>query len=265
MKIIAHRGANREALENTWIAFEKAIDAGAEMIELDAQMTADGEVVIVHDDHLQRVVDTTYDMCVSRLTADEVRNLKLKDGSHIPFLKDVIQEILPRIDINIEIKGSSLVLAEKVGDMVSQSKYHDKVLLSSFEWIPLRLLEKKFSFIKRAFLCGGEPAWYVFPSGAPHIFLDEIHTNIIHPCVHIVTENLMDQAKARGWTVNVWIPMDGEEEGREDLWVSMLSLEVDGLCTNYPRQLKRWLEEVDANAEIFARIEKDLAHKVHRT
>ncbi len=54
MLVIAHRGANKEALENSWTAFAKAIDAGATRIELDVQLSRDGHAVIMHDDHMLR-------------------------------------------------------------------------------------------------------------------------------------------------------------------------------------------------------------------
>ena len=55
MLVIAHRGANKEAPENSWSAFEKAIEGGSDRIELDAQMTRDGIPVVIHDSSLQRV------------------------------------------------------------------------------------------------------------------------------------------------------------------------------------------------------------------
>src|ERR1043165_8826998 len=94
--------------------------------------------------------------------------------------------------------------------------------------------------------CGDEEYWCrSFPRTlatlAPQVFLEKIGTNILHPHMGLVNENLMDQARARGWTVYAWAPMVGEEEDREGTWAALKTFGLHGLCTNYPRQFKRWL------------------------
>ncbi len=263
MIIIAHRGANREALENSWDAFEKAVDAGAAMIEFDVHLTRDGEIVVAHDHDLFKVTGEHCD--VRKLKRSDIESRRLLDGSLIPFLKEVLNRFLPCIQLNIEIKGSSVELAKAVGNMVSSHSGADKVIISSFGLPPLEYLAYHEPHLKRAFLCGGDHSWRGIKSYAPNIYMDELNTNILHPCCTMVNENLMDQAKSRGWIVNAWVPMDYEEENREAFWTAMQTLGVDGLCTNYPRQLKRWFEEVETNATIFSRIEKDLANRFHRS
>ena len=61
----------------------------------------------------------------------------------------------------------------------------------------------------------------------------------------------MDQARMRGWEVNAWVPMIGEEEDREGLWSVLQTLGIDGLCTNYPRQLKEWLSEAQGDYDLY--------------
>jgi glycerophosphoryl diester phosphodiesterase len=61
----------------------------------------------------------------------------------------------------------------------------------------------------------------------------------------LVTEKVMDQARARGWQVYTWAPMVGEDRDRESWWVTLKSLGVDGHCTNYPREFRSWLESLE--------------------
>ena len=117
MQVIAHRGANREALENSWSAFELAVDGGALRIELDVQLTADGHAAVMHDDDFSRTAERPGRL--SALTRAQVAKIKLRNGEAIPFLDEVVAKLLPRIELNIEIKGRSTELARVVAETVA--------------------------------------------------------------------------------------------------------------------------------------------------
>ena len=83
MKVIAHRGANKEAFENSFAAFEAAIAGGAERIELDVHMAADGSLPVVHDDNLSHA--TGLNARIKKLNRSDLTNLKLKNGGVFLF------------------------------------------------------------------------------------------------------------------------------------------------------------------------------------
>jgi glycerophosphoryl diester phosphodiesterase len=242
MLVIAHRGANREATENSWSAFERAIDAKAERIELDVQLSKDGHAVIMHDDELLRM--TGFDGRISRLTRPELQKLRLANGEPLPFLDEVVERLLPRIELNIEIKGTSEALAAVVGDLVAHHPRREAVIVSCFMAEPLVWLRRHAPEIRRACLWSIDTfQWPFFATLAPQVFLEKAGTNVLHPHAGLVTENLMDQARSRGWLVYAWSAMAGEEQDREGLWTALKTFGLHGLCTNYPRQLRSWLED----------------------
>lgn len=119
--ITAHRGASTEAPENTLAAFKRAMDDMADYIELDVQLTADDEVVVMHDASAART--TGVDRKISEMTLEEV--FQLTDG---------------KIRINIELKttASSVKLAEKVIELIHQYNMEDKCVITSFDYYALK-------------------------------------------------------------------------------------------------------------------------------
>ncbi len=243
MQVIAHRGANKEALENSWQAFELAVQGGAQRLELDVQLSADGHAVVMHDDDASRT--TGRPARISQMTRKELAKIKLINGDPLPFLDEVVARLLPRIELNIEIKGKSEDLARVVAEAVVNHPRRAAVIVSCFQAEPLVWIYRHHPVVQRACLWSLPDtfSWPFFAVLAPQVFLDKAGTNILHPHVGLVDFNLMDQAGARGWRVYAWATMAGEEGDREGLWTALKTVGLHGLCTNYPRQLKNWLED----------------------
>lgn len=249
MLIIGHRGALHEALENSTDSFAKAVDAGAARIELDVQLAKDGSVVIMHDDNLQRTCGVP--KLISRMDRDELKATKLRNGEPLPFLDETLDRFLNDIEFNIEIKGNSVVLAEATAAIMRRHKREDKFVVSCFEPEPLEYFARTYPEVRRACLIGDYPKWPQLAARSPLLFMQKIHTNIIHPWAPLVDENFMDQAKARGWIVYPYCSAKGEEdEDQVGLWTTLKTLGIDGLCTNYPRQMRAWLEEITRHETI---------------
>ena len=113
--IVAHRGASRIAPENTLAAFSRAIDDGADAIELDVRLIADGNVVVFHDSRLERTSDGAGK--IERRSLDELKGLSagswyhpVFSGEQIPTLDDVFELIRHRVGVNIELKSDRLPL-----------------------------------------------------------------------------------------------------------------------------------------------------------
>jgi glycerophosphoryl diester phosphodiesterase len=109
--IIAHRGASREATENTLTAFARALELGADGIELDVHRTAD-DVVVVHHDPVPKPAAAERSLAwkpLSAMTAAEVRQLRLHGATEIPTFAEVLELVGDRATIFCELKGAGVV------------------------------------------------------------------------------------------------------------------------------------------------------------
>lgn len=148
--VIAHRGDNIHAPENTLPAFQKAIDAGADMIELDVQLTADGVPMVFHDAYLHK--RSSGEGLLSDFPSEEVECLdagswfsKKFTGETIPRLSEVLELAKDRILLNIEIKPEAVTennetgIENRVFEEVRLFEMEEQVLISSFDY---RVLER---------------------------------------------------------------------------------------------------------------------------
>lgn len=134
---MAHRGARGYAPENSLEAFAKAIELNCDGIELDVQLSADREAIVMHDDTIDRTAQGTGR--VSDFTSSELQGIKLRDSSeHISTLADVLAFIDGRCLLNIEIKAPLALPA--VLNAIDRAKNwsRSQFLISSFD-LPLLL------------------------------------------------------------------------------------------------------------------------------
>ena len=244
MIVIAHRGNNKEAFENSFSAYEKSVECGADRIELDVLLTKDGHAIINHDDHLMH--STGKNLYCSKLTRNELKKLRQVNGDPIPFLDEVVDQFLSRIELNIEIKGNNPESARAVCEILNNHPLREKIIVSCFFPEPLIYMREKSPDIKRACLTGDiEVPWPHFSHLSILNFMQMTSCNIVHPRISQICESFMDQCQARSWKVFTWAPMDGEEQARESWWTLIRTLGVDGHCTNYPTEFKQWLNTED--------------------
>ncbi len=153
---LAHRGASAHAPENTLAAFKKAIELGADWIELDVYAVED-RLLVFHDKRLERTTNGTG--LIFRRGLAYLRGLDAGQGEKIPFLSEVVEAVDRRVGINIELKGENT--ARRVVDLlnryVKQGWRYDDFLVSSFSSrqikeageacprLPLALNMKKFA------------------------------------------------------------------------------------------------------------------------
>lgn len=119
--IIAHRGASGRWPENTLLAFRKALDAGAKWLELDVHLSVDSQLVVIHDETLQR----TTNGCgrVDKLSLAELRRLDAGMGESIPLLTEVLALAAGRAAVNVELKGANTGVA--LGQLLVERKETD--------------------------------------------------------------------------------------------------------------------------------------------
>lgn len=124
---VAHRGASDRALENSPAAFALAVSDGADMIEFDVRLSADGVPVVFHDDRTGRTAREK--LAVARTAASRLRSVRLKNGEKLPFLADVLEIVGGKVPINIESKAQGGIAA--AAKALSAADYRGELLLSS--------------------------------------------------------------------------------------------------------------------------------------
>ena len=162
MLIIGHRGAGGSFPENTLLSFEKAIKSGVEMIELDVHRSADGELVVMHDDKVNRTTDGKG--WIRRLTFSQIHQLDAGNGEKIPLLEDVFALVQGRVKINIELKGKNTagLVAQHIREY--RKKYHlpsETVCVSSFDHRQLFRFRENDHETRIGILYNGRPIKYV--------------------------------------------------------------------------------------------------------
>ncbi len=233
--IIAHRGASGSAPENTMKSFRLAYTQGADGVELDVFLTLDGELVITHDEHLERL--TGHRHFTRKLSLKELKGLDFGEGEQIPTLHEFLEEFGPRFSIiNIEIKSTGFVtdgIEQKLADLICEHKIEDKILVSSFNPLHLVRIKRILPTLKTGFLTCPD-TWYA-PVSFWSPVLDVYSINFDQN--HVSPEKIA-QYKEKGkkiwlWTVNSEIDMD-----------KWLRSPVDAMITNYPDKLKNIIQKL---------------------
>lgn len=249
MKIIAHRGSCTEALENSWDAFRRTLSSGAVRIELDVHLTKDEEIIVLHDDDFTRTGQSTAK--ASELTRQDIEaRIRLKNGEKVPFLDELFSALLSQIEFNVEIKQTGHVIVQKLAQLIQAQKWPHKIIVSSFHEETLALLAKDYPEIKVALLWEKSLALpFSFRLG-PKRFMKKHAIRIFHPDARLVTPALVQAIKGEGWEIYPYIGL-AKETRREELWSFLMTVGVDGLCTNYPREMHLWLKEAQDDAKRF--------------
>lgn len=167
MAVAAHRGDSYNYYENTMLAFEKAYEAGADMIETDVHLTSDGVLVLIHDDTVNRT--THANGKVSEMSLDELRQLNAGDkaqGAKIPLFEELMDWAQDKeLTLNIEIKEyysekNEARCIKCIEDIISSVEKHEmrhRVVLNSFDAWVLEYVYKKYG--TKYLLHGFYPYW----------------------------------------------------------------------------------------------------------
>lgn len=234
IQVWAHRGASGYAPENTLEAFRLAIEMGADGIELDVQLTADGELVVIHDETLQRVSDAhgyVKDYTLAQLKALNVNKNFPKYGNvAIPTLQEVLDLLSQtKLMLNIELKTGNIFyhgIEEKVIALIDSYGMQDRVWYSSFNHYSVKKVKDISPQAQAGILCGNciyEPAKY-----ARYMGVEAVHPNILHlKYPGYAQECRKSGIKLHTWTANAYVDLE-----------LCVSENVDALITNYPDKAK---------------------------
>jgi len=238
IQVWGHRGASGYAPENTLPSFALAAKMGADGVELDIQKTKDGQIVVIHDETVDRtafssgfVKDFTYE----EIRAMKIRNAGKYEEARIPLMSEVF-DLLKDTDllINIELKTGVFDYAgieEEIVSMVKEKGYEDRVIYSSFNHYSIMKLKKIDPKAKTAFL---------YQDGFMDIaeYGKKYGVDALHPWVeNLRYPGFMEEAEKNGLDVNVWT-VNSEKELK-----LCKKCNVHAVITNYPDRALEFLEE----------------------
>jgi glycerophosphoryl diester phosphodiesterase len=226
--LVAHRGFSGIYPENTLLAYEKAVQIGADFIELDIHQAKDGDIVVCHDAAIDRTTNGSgyiKEMDYSELLKWDAGSWKGYPGEKIPLLSDVFRRVGDKIRIFIEIKECN------VSDLISlikEFKMERRVVVGSFN----------LEYIKQMRSLCGEICTALISSRIPEDLDLLIKLGIRQLSIefHQLNKGIVKELVSRGFLVNAWTP-DSEEDLKR-----CLSYGVQFLTTNRPDILKEIIQ-----------------------
>ena len=239
--VIAHRGAAIAAPENTLVACERAVESGADALELDLHLTSDGHVVVIHDETVDRTTNGTG--AVSTLTLEALQAVDAgyhfadADGAHpfrgqgirVPTLDELI-DAFPEMRLSLDLKGRTSELLERVLTILKQRDARDRTCMAAKDRALTRTARNAgvathashpeiarlivFHSVGLGRLVGGLSTIFTVPE--------------FHEGRRVVTPRLIHHLKGRGVPVHVWTVNDPRDMAR------LLDMGVTGLITDDP-------------------------------
>jgi glycerophosphoryl diester phosphodiesterase len=237
--LFAHRGASAHAPENTLEAFRLAFKQGAEAIELDVKLSADGQVIVIHDSTLDRTTNgegrvASFDLSDLRALDAGVRFSEAFRGARIPTLEEVFEILGKTGFVNIELTNyftPNDALVEKVCELVRRHNLQNQVLFSSFFISNLKKAARLIPEVPRGLLAMA--GWMgVWARSFGFMFGD-------YQALHTHKTNASPQQVLRAHRlrrrIHVWTANTAEEVLRFKEWG------VDGIITADPQMAVRVL------------------------
>ena len=222
---IGHRGARGYEPENTLIGFQKAVALDVDQIELDIHSSADGEIMVIHDETIDRT--TNGNGYVNSFTRLELHQFQIEGQQYIPTLIEVLNLIDRKCSINIEIKSNGL--ANKLVGIIEQYvtekqwKYSD-FIVSSFEWDNLEKVRLLNPSIPIAVLTETSIEDAL-------AFAKRIKAQAINPDFQLLSIENVSQMQQAGFQVFPWTVNEIEDIKR------IQSYKVDGIISDFPDRL----------------------------
>jgi len=229
-EIFAHRGASQYAPENSMAAFMLAYEQGADGIELDVQLSKDGEIVVIHDETINRVSNGKG--AVRNYTLEELRKFSFNnrmeeyENVKIPTLREVLELAKAwKMKVNIELKTGIYwypQIEEKVVRMVQEEKMEEWVIYSSFNHYSVSKVQQLVPEAKTA---------YLFSDVILDVekYAKEHGVQGLHPALyHVKMADFLERYQEAGLDVRVWTV--NKEKDMEHL----IRAQVTALITNKP-------------------------------
>ncbi|MEH7493808.1 glycerophosphodiester phosphodiesterase [Neobacillus niacini] len=231
---VAHRGATGYAPENTIAAFDKGVEMKADYIEIDVQRSKDGELVIIHDNTVDRTTDGTG--YVKDLTFGQIRSLDAGSwkgekftGEKIPTFDEILDRYHGKTGILIELKSPELYpgieaqVAQELKERNLDKPQNEKIIIQSFNFESMKITNSLLPKVPIGVLTSNrahttEQALQEFATYADYF----------NPSYGIVSKELVDQVHSLGMKIQSWTVRSHEAAQ------FLLDMNVDGIITDYP-------------------------------
>lgn len=224
--VIGHRGAMGHETENSLASIQKAMELDADMIEIDVFRIDSGEIVVFHDERLERLTNAG-----GRIEEYNIFDLKqvLLHGNHqIPMLQEVLKLVNNNTALNIELKGANT--ADRVNfilDYYVREKgwSWDNFLISSFNWDELKKMREANPDIAIAVLTEEDPIQAIPVA-------KELNAVAINPDYNQLTQEVVDKIQDAGFKVYTWTVNNPDDIQK------MKEFGVDGIISDYPERVR---------------------------
>lgn len=276
--VIAHAGGDLEAPHETMYAYKRAVAVGADMLEMDLRLSADGQLMVIHDDTVDRTTGATGP--VRNLTAAQLQALDnaywfvpdcwschdrpasayalrgvrtgtvappagyAADDFAIPTFEQILQTFPDRIlDVEIKDGPDGMAVAEKLAARLKGSPQAARVVVVSFDDAILAHFRELAPDIATSPGLDATTQWFLgtrpaLPGNA------SLQVPPVYSGIPVVSKQFVDDAHAVGLAVHVWF--NGSDDDVPEVWGQLLDDGVDGFITGKPAQLQTFLDERDA-------------------
>lgn len=222
---IGHRGAKGYEPENTLIAFGKAINLGVDGIELDVHLSSDGELMVIHDETVDRTTNGKGE--VNQLSLKELKALKIEITEKIPTLNEVLDVVNKRCFINIELKGigTAQPVIQLIAHYISEKNWdYNNFIISSFDWKMLEETHSLDSKIKIGVLTEES-------IDTALALAKKINAFAIHPDYELLSKENVILMQQNGFEVYPWTV------NSENAIQKIKSFNVNGIISDFPDRI----------------------------
>ncbi|GHH79473.1 glycerophosphoryl diester phosphodiesterase [Streptomyces sulfonofaciens] len=225
--VYAHRGARAEEPENTLRSYRRALALGADGIELDVRVSADGHLVVIHDKNVDRTTDGSGP--IAELTLAEIKELDAGQGERIPTFDEAMEVCGDLVQVEIKALEAVQALAERE----RRTPLPGQVVLTSFSRTAVEEAARLLPHVPRG-LISHHPGAEMLQSA-----LDLKATWVCPELKPELTRELVDRCHAAGVQVDAWPAAD---RGNTRLFAD---IGADAVTTDHPGRIAEWLTEGD--------------------
>jgi glycerophosphoryl diester phosphodiesterase len=219
---IGHRGAKGYEPENTLLSFQKSIDLGVDGIELDVHISSDGEIIVIHDEKINRT--TNGEGFVTDFSLTELKSFRINEKHTIPTLKEVLDLVKQKCFVNVELKGNGTAkpVVALIEEYVLEKNWeYSHFIISSFDWNALKEVRSLNSKIPIGILTYTDLDLAI-------AFAKFIKAEAIHTHFHLLTKENTKQIQENGQLVFPWTVNEIEDIQKMKLF------NVNGIISDFP-------------------------------
>lgn len=224
-KIIAHRGASFFSRENTLKSFQRAIDHGADMVELDIQRTKDNQLIVLHDVHIDRISEGTG--LVRNFTLQDIRKIEIFGKEKIPTLNEALDLLIGKVGIVLDLKRVDVV--PYILKYLKDDKLSRSCIVSSFKEEAVRSIKHYREDLSVGLIC-----WR--PSYRKIRFCLKNNIDYIHPSYYFLSKRLYRKIKKSKLGLNVWTV-----NYKRNL-KKLLKWDIEGIITDRPKMVRKYFK-----------------------